>query len=116
MLTIECDNAQIIRLLVDKSIKLQTKLWHVDIHSHWLKEKVQRGFIYIWWVPTRKMIANGLTKALSSAQKHKSVVSMTGIGDQNNLLASIKREEDALQQLQTDIEYNEVNEFGANAT
>ena len=29
---IECDNAKTIRLLVDKSMKLQTKLRHVDIH------------------------------------------------------------------------------------
>ena len=33
-LTIECDNAQTIRLLVDESMKLQTKLRNVDIHSH----------------------------------------------------------------------------------
>ena len=31
---IECNNKQTIRLLVDKSTKLQTKLWYVDIHSH----------------------------------------------------------------------------------
>ena len=34
--TIKCDNAQTIRLLVDESTKLQTKLRHVNIHSHWL--------------------------------------------------------------------------------
>ncbi len=33
-LTIECDNAQTIWLLVDKSMKLLTKLQHVDIHSY----------------------------------------------------------------------------------
>lgn len=36
-LTIECDNLQTIRLLVDETMKLQTKLRHVDIHSHWLE-------------------------------------------------------------------------------
>ncbi len=41
---------------------------------------------------------------------------MTGIEDQKDLLASIKREEDALQQLQTDPEYSEVYGFGADAT
>ena len=46
-LTIECDNAQTIRLLVDELIKLQIKLRHVDIHSHWLRQKVQRGLIAI---------------------------------------------------------------------
>ena len=34
-LAIECDNRQTIRLLVELA-KLQTKLRHVDIHSHWL--------------------------------------------------------------------------------
>lgn len=41
---------------------------------------------------------------------------MTGIEDQKDLLASIKREEDAFQQLQTDLEYSKVYGFGANMT
>ncbi len=45
--TIECDNAQTIQLLVDESMKLQTKLRHVDIHSHWLRQGVQCGSIHI---------------------------------------------------------------------
>ncbi len=67
-LTIECDNTQkTIRLLVDECMKLQTKLRHVDINSHWLRQKVQRGSIYIRWVPTKEMVAESLTKAFSSA-------------------------------------------------
>ncbi len=62
------------------------------------------------------MIADGLTKALSSTQKYDFFVGMTGIDDQKNLLASIKREKDALQQLRTDPEYSEVYEFGADVT
>ena len=42
-LTIEFDNAQMIRFLVDKSMKLPTKLLHVDIHSYRLRLEVQRG-------------------------------------------------------------------------
>jgi hypothetical protein len=38
-LTIDCDNLQTIRLLVLEAAKLQTKLRHVDIHSHWLRKK-----------------------------------------------------------------------------
>ncbi len=95
-LTIEYDNSQTIRLLVDKSMKLRTKLRHVDIHSHWLRQKVQRGSIYICWVLTKEMVAEGLTNALSSTQKHNFFVRMTGIEAQKNPLASIKREEDAL--------------------
>ena len=40
---------------------------------------------------------------------------MTSIKDQKDLLAFIKREKDALQQLQTDLEYNEIYGFGVDA-
>ncbi len=115
-LTIEFGNLQTMRLLVDKSMKLQTKLRNVDIHSHCLRQEVQRGSIHIRWVPTKEMVADGPTKALSSAQKHDFLVRMTGIENQKDFLASIKREEDTLQQLRTDPEYSEVYGFGANAT
>ncbi len=39
------------------------------------------------------MVADGLTKALSVV-KHEDFVGMTGVEDQKELLASIKREED----------------------
>ena len=63
-LTIECDNKQTIRLLVEESTRLQTKLRHVDIHTHWLRQEVQRGAISIKWQETKQMMADGLTKAL----------------------------------------------------
>ena len=50
------------------------------------------------------MVANGLTKTLSSAKKQDWFVRMTGIEDQKDLLASIKKEKKALQQLRTDPE------------
>ena len=93
VLTIEYNNKQTIRLLVDESTKLQTKLCHVDIHSHWLRQEVQRQSIKIRWVPTKDMVADGLTKALSVI-KHEYFVGMTGIEDKRELLASIKREDD----------------------
>jgi len=65
-LSIECDN-QTIRLLVEEVAKLQTKLRHVDIHSHWLRQEVQRGSIQLSWQETKKMMADGLTKALNKA-------------------------------------------------
>ncbi len=103
-LTTECDNAQTIRLLVDKCMKMQTKLRHVDIHSHSLRQEVRHGSIHIHWLLTKEMVVDGLTKALSSAQKHHFFVRMTGIEDQKDLLTSIKREEDAIHQLRTDPE------------
>ena len=62
------------------------------------------------------MVADGLTKALSTAEKHDSFVRMTGIEDQKDLFASIQREEDALQHLRTDPKYIEVYGFAADAT
>ena len=93
ILTIECDNKQTIRLLVDESTKFSTKLRHVDIYSHWLRQEVQRQSIKIRWVSTKEMIADGFTKALSVI-KYKQFVGMIGIEDKNELLASIKQEDD----------------------
>ena len=117
-LSIKCDNAQTICLLVDKSMKLQTKLWHIDIHLHWLRQKVQCKAIHIRWVLTKEIVANKLTKALTTV-KYNVFVEITGIENQKDLLASIKKEEDlwdAFQQPQTDFEYSEVYRFGADAT
>lgn len=116
-LTVECNNEQTIWLLVNESMKLQTKLWHIDIHSHWLRQEVQCKSIHIRWVPTKEIVVDGLTKLLSST-KHKIFIGMTGIEDQRDLLASIKKEEnsqDVLQQLKTDHKYNKVYGFGADA-
>ena len=78
--TIKCNNKETIRLLVDKSTKLQTKLRHVNIHSYWLREEVQRQLIKIRQVPTKEMMADGLTKALSII-KYEHFVGITGTED-----------------------------------
>ena len=94
-LTIKYDNKQTIRLLVDKSTKLQTKLYHVDIHSYFniysycSRQEVQRQSIKIRWVPIKDMLADGLIKALSVI-KHEHFVGMTRIEDKRERLASIK--------------------------
>ncbi len=71
--TAGCDNLQTIRLLTAQTPKLHTKLRHVDIYHHWLREKVQEGEIDIEHVPTGEMIADGLTKPLPR-QKHEAFV------------------------------------------
>lgn len=40
-ITIECDNQQTVGLLVRDEPELRTKLKHVDIHHHWLRQEVQ---------------------------------------------------------------------------
>jgi len=63
--TILCDNKQTIRLVTAEMATLQTKLRHVDIHNHWLRQEVSRGAIQIEYTPSDSMTADGLTKALS---------------------------------------------------
>jgi hypothetical protein len=68
-LTINCDNLQTIRLLTKEAPKLDTKLKHVDIHQHWLRQEVQEKHINVKWVKSEDMVADGLTKALPK-EKH----------------------------------------------
>jgi hypothetical protein len=96
-LAIECDNRQTIRLLAE-SAKLQTKLRHVDIHSHWLRQEVQRGAITLTWQESKKMMADGLTKALSRGPFDR-FIGMIGLEEQEQRLKLIQREEDLKEQL-----------------
>ena len=58
------DNRQTIRLLKRQEPLLTTKLRHVDIHQHWLRQEVQAGNIDVEWTSTTTMKADGLTKPL----------------------------------------------------
>ena len=42
-LSIQCDNRQTIRLINAEVTTLQTKLRHVDIHNHWLRQERRTG-------------------------------------------------------------------------
>jgi hypothetical protein len=55
--------------LTKDTVKLETRLRHIDIHQHWLRQEVEDGTITIKWLPITQMPADGLTKALP-AQKH----------------------------------------------
>ena len=59
------DNRQTIRLLTADEPLLTTKLRHVDIHQHWLREKVQMHEIDVDWTSTTTMKADGFTKLLT---------------------------------------------------
>jgi hypothetical protein len=59
-----CDNTQTIRLLTAETPQINTKLKHIDIHGHWLRQEIANGVLQIQWVPTTEMPADGLTKAL----------------------------------------------------
>ena len=73
-----CDNLQTIRLLKEETARLHTKLKHVDIHRHWLRQEVQQQRIYLEWVPTREMAADGLTKILTRP-KHSRFLDQLGM-------------------------------------
>ncbi|KAJ5346850.1 uncharacterized protein N7506_000103 [Penicillium brevicompactum] len=68
-LSIRCDNQQTIGILEKETPQLRTKLRHIDIHQHWLRQEVQSKRINVHWVRTADMIADGLTKLLPR-QKH----------------------------------------------
>ena len=64
---------------------LSTKLRHVDIHQHWLRQEVQASRIQIDWVPTHQMPADGLTKPLPQ-QRHEEFIWQLGLVDISHLL------------------------------
>ncbi len=67
------DNLQIIRFLISKILKTETKLRHVDIAQCWLRQSVQSDYFSMNYLSIAKMIANELTKILSS-QKHREFI------------------------------------------
>ena len=82
---IECDNTQTIRVIKNPTSQFTSKLRHVDIHNHWLRQEVKNQSIIIKWVPSNKIIADGLTKALPP-QRQKEFVRLLGIEDDRPIL------------------------------
>lgn len=78
LIKVQCDNKQTLRLMEENVAKLATKLRHVDIHSHWLRQETQAGNIHFRWTPTASMFADGLTKPLPR-QKHRTFVAQLGL-------------------------------------
>ncbi|KAJ5131697.1 hypothetical protein N7448_005855 [Penicillium atrosanguineum] len=69
-LSVLCDNKQTVDLLTKVNSLYRTKLRHIDIHHHWLRQEIEAGNIDIAWVETNLMPADGLTKPLPN-QKHQ---------------------------------------------
>jgi hypothetical protein len=66
--------------MVKESPKLVTKLKHVDIHQHWLRQEVEAKHVKIEWISTNEMPADGLTKALPH-QKFDTFIKQLGMVD-----------------------------------
>jgi hypothetical protein len=77
---IECNNTQTINLVIKEIALLRTKLWHVNIHNYWLRQKVQNKIISVNYTPSAQIMADGLTKALSST-KWQTFLDQMGLSD-----------------------------------
>jgi hypothetical protein len=92
-LTIQSDNRQTLRLFTEESAKLTTKLKHIDIHRHWLRQEVKEKRVTLHWVPTAQMPADGFTKSLRR-QKHVIFCNLIGLTDETSRLdRELKQEE-----------------------
>lgn len=68
-----CDNQQTVGIANNTQPYITTKLRHIDVQQHWLRELIQKQATYIpenprlsiSWIETSKMPADGLTKLLS---------------------------------------------------
>jgi hypothetical protein len=83
--SILCDNSQTVGILMKDEPELHTKLRHVDIHHHWLRQETQAKRIVIEWIPTAHMPADGFTKSLS-VQRHREFVRMLGLTSISGIL------------------------------
>lgn len=86
---LQCDNQQTIGLLTKELPQLHTKLRHIDIHQHWLRQEVRARRIPIQWVKTSEMVADGLTKLLPR-QKHLEFVKLLGMEDVGHLVDGLE--------------------------
>jgi hypothetical protein len=80
-----CDNKQTVSLMVKEDPPYRTKLRHVDIMGHWLRQEVQDRRLLIKWIPTAEMPADGLTKPLPH-EKHRQFIKQLGMVNIDHLL------------------------------
>jgi hypothetical protein len=86
--SINCDNLQTVGLILKETPRLVTKLKHVDIHHHWLRQEVAHQKLQIQWISTKEMPADGLTKALPR-QKHETFVQQLKLVDIGRILSQL---------------------------
>ena len=62
--TIKADNQGAIALIEDPRFHSRTK--HIDIQWHFVRDQVETGAVRFEWIPTKDMVADGLTKPLTN--------------------------------------------------
>ena len=75
---IQVDNLQTIRILTTEHSQFTSKLRHVDIHHHWLRQEVRKGNVSVKYTASAAILADGLTKALP-ALRHKEFIKLLGL-------------------------------------
>jgi hypothetical protein len=90
-----CDNEQTVNIVNGRTKALNTRLRHINIQQHWLREVMTASTpspllsgitLKVKWVPTDQMPADGLTKLLD-VQKHKKFLSQWGYTRQIDLVS-----------------------------
>ncbi len=79
------DNLQIIQLLISEIVKIDTKLRYIDIAQCWLRKSIQRNILKVTYLLTTQMIADEMTKLLSS-QKHKEFIKLLRLVNAKHLI------------------------------
>lgn len=75
---IQYDNAQTMRILSSGTSQCTTKLRHVDVHRHWLRQEVKKKTVNVKWTPSADVLADGLIKALPP-QHNKQFIELIGL-------------------------------------
>ena len=88
-LVISNDNLQTIRFLNSKIPRLEIRFRHVDISQCWLRQEVQLGHINVDYIPTARMVADGLIKVLPP-QKHLTFIQMLRMKDLKQKIMRLK--------------------------
>ncbi len=77
---LRADNKGAISLTENPEFHRKTK--HIEVRWHWIREKVERNEIFISYISTKEMLADGLTKALGPKifKDFRRMIGMTGAG------------------------------------
>ena len=75
---LEFDPGHQVAILTSENPRFSTKLRHVDIHAHWLRQEITNNTISIKWVPSAQILADGFTKSLP-IQRQNDFVRLLGL-------------------------------------
>jgi lipoate-protein ligase A len=76
VMVIQADNQGGISLTKNPTHHAQTK--HIDVQHHFVRKRVENGEIQFEYCPTKQIVADVLTKALSKERHHK-LINMIGL-------------------------------------